>query len=158
MVYLAVDKNKKEWAFSVTPEKHSKEWKSPIIGRHQRVPIRQAYMSLEKGTIEKLIGKPLTFDNDPVQFENWRIYNIEKPKTTLTYLSIKEDISEDYSEFRTKKENKEIEPYYFLITQLNGCFRMQYRFKKSEELQARYTFDTLKNNFADSNTEIRELI
>lgn len=158
MVYLAIDKNKKEWAFSSVPEKLTSQWKSPIIGRHKHVPIRKSYMPLQKGTIEKLLGKPLTFEDGYVQFDNWKIFNVETPKCELTKLTYKEDILEDYSSFDDKKTNKAKEPYKLLIIVEAGCYEYKYRFKESEKLQANYTYNYLKENFSKKDIEILNFI
>ena len=60
MAFVAVDKNKKEYIYDEKPKReiYHKSWNS-------------VYESVElpKGTIEKLIGKKLTWEDEPVELK-----------------------------------------------------------------------------------------
>lgn len=61
MAWVAVDKDGSEWVFDVKPQRIHCEWE-----------IRQVYnmyVELPQGSIEKLIGRELTWDDDPVELE-----------------------------------------------------------------------------------------
>ena len=58
MAYVGVDKNDSEWIFEYKPD------------RDARIPIwlnGRDYMELPKGSIAKLIGRELTWDDEPVE-------------------------------------------------------------------------------------------
>lgn len=66
MVYLAVDKNGIEAIYNVKPirgtsrlKANTEMWTLPNISDH--------YILLPKGSIKKLIGKDLTWDDEPVE-------------------------------------------------------------------------------------------
>ena len=56
MVYLAVDKNEAEFLSTLKPVRGLKEW---VTGGN--------YVELPKGSIAKLIGRELTWDDEPVE-------------------------------------------------------------------------------------------
>ncbi len=59
MAWVAVDKNKSEWTFSYKPSKMGFQWLHSI-GQAVAFP---------KGSIEKLIGKKLTWEDEPVELK-----------------------------------------------------------------------------------------
>ena len=63
MAWLVVDGDGKEFIFEVKP-KRSKE------GKIWQLPSRYCHYSviyLKKGTIEKIIGKKITWENEPIK-------------------------------------------------------------------------------------------
>lgn len=62
MVYLAVDKYGNEFVFESKPRKNKWWW---VLDPKDSVVIE-----LPKGSIFKLIGKNLTWDNEPFQLTN----------------------------------------------------------------------------------------
>jgi len=63
MSYLAVDRNGTENIFSYQPfRNHNRIWDT-----------EHDYVVLPKGSIEKLIGKKLTWENEPVEINNENI-------------------------------------------------------------------------------------
>ena len=64
MAYVAVDKNEEEWIYSYKPVRchEYKRWQPEMqYGYHS--------IELPKGTIEKLIGKKLTWEDEPVELK-----------------------------------------------------------------------------------------
>lgn len=59
MTWLCVDKNSSEWAFDAHPERGETGWYISGDGT--------SCVELPKGSIEKLIGKKLTWRNNPVE-------------------------------------------------------------------------------------------
>lgn len=66
MAYLAVDKDGTEAIYNVKPfrgtnkiKNNEEMWVLPSIGSH--------YIRLPKGSIKKLIGKDLTWDDEPIK-------------------------------------------------------------------------------------------
>lgn len=59
MAWLAVDENEEEYIFDGKPcrEESIGEW----------VPYENSYIKLPSGTINKLIGKELTWNDEPVE-------------------------------------------------------------------------------------------
>ena len=66
MVYLAVDKDGTEWVWSYCPlrNKYKGWWEAPYNDDY----VYQA-IELPKGSIEKLIGKTLTWADEPYKME-----------------------------------------------------------------------------------------
>lgn len=64
MAYLAVDKNGLEWVFKNKPEREetSMEWVTTESHHFQ-------FVNLPQGTIAKIIGRPLTWDDEPVEIK-----------------------------------------------------------------------------------------
>ena len=61
MVWVAVDYNKTECIFTMKPSRSPyKTWIVTVYGN---------YIKLPKGSIEKLIGKKLTWSDEPVKIE-----------------------------------------------------------------------------------------
>jgi hypothetical protein len=60
MAYLAVDKNGSEYIYSELPKKNETNYHS-----------KYGYVELPKGTIKKIIGKEMTFDNEPYHLEKY---------------------------------------------------------------------------------------
>lgn len=60
MIWLAVDEDGDEVIFEEEPSRSSKCWCSDSYGSHE------CSMYLPKGSIEKLLGYPLTWENDAV--------------------------------------------------------------------------------------------
>jgi len=60
MAYLAVDKNGSEYIYSELPKKNETNYHS-----------QYDYVELPKGTIKKIIGKEMTFDNEPYHLEKY---------------------------------------------------------------------------------------
>lgn len=58
MAYLAVDKDGDEWVYEEYPERHYSVWDSYT---HR--------VELPKGSIAKLIGRELTWEDEPVELE-----------------------------------------------------------------------------------------
>ena len=68
MAYLAVDKDGKEAVYNIKPirgtnrlKKNEEMWVLPRMGTH--------YISLPKGSIKSLIGKDLTWNDEPVKYD-----------------------------------------------------------------------------------------
>lgn len=61
MPYLVVDKDETEWIFNEEPIRITDDIWEP------HVPWDDAFIELPKGSIEKLIGKVLTWDDDPIE-------------------------------------------------------------------------------------------
>jgi len=59
MSYVAVDEDG-EWKFSSKPSRGKEVWIFNIICRLEKLP---------KGSIEKLIGKKLTWEDEPVELK-----------------------------------------------------------------------------------------
>lgn len=66
MAWVAVDKNGEEAIYSTKPirgtneiKRNTEMWVLPSIGEH--------YICLPKGSIKKLIGKDLTWNDEPVK-------------------------------------------------------------------------------------------
>ena len=62
MAYAAVDKNKDEWVYSEKPHKNKRDSSEVWSCNDDAV-------YLPKGSIEKLIGKKLTWEDEPVELE-----------------------------------------------------------------------------------------
>ena len=61
MVWLAVDYNKTEYLFTMEPSRSPyKTWRVSVYG---------SYTELPKGSIKKLIGRDLTWNDDPVELK-----------------------------------------------------------------------------------------
>ena len=58
MAFLAVDKNGSEYIYSDKPKKNETNY-YVSVGTH--------FVELPKGTIKMIIGKELTFDNEPFE-------------------------------------------------------------------------------------------
>ena len=59
MAWLVVDKDSSEWIFDVKPQRKHYEW-----------DIRQVYnmyVELSQSSIKKLIGRELTWEDEPVE-------------------------------------------------------------------------------------------
>ena len=65
MSHIAVDKNNDEWIFDGIPKRQNNEWYPN--------PIVDEYISLPKGSIEKLIGKKLTWEDEPVELKEEKL-------------------------------------------------------------------------------------
>lgn len=63
MAYLAVDKNGDEYIYETHPERDMEynSWNLYDFLRDSNM------IKLPEGTIEKIIGKPLVWENDPVE-------------------------------------------------------------------------------------------
>lgn len=62
MAFIAVDKNEEEWIYTDEPVRcHEFERWQP--------KINYGWVYLPKGTIEKLIGKKLTWEDEPVELK-----------------------------------------------------------------------------------------
>ena len=62
MAYVAVDKNEEEWKYSGKPVRcHEYERWQP--------KMTFGWVELPKGSIEKLIGKKLTWEDEPVELK-----------------------------------------------------------------------------------------
>ena len=66
MAYLAVDKDGGEAIYNVKPIRGTNKLKANI-GMWTLSNIRDHYILLPKGTIKKLIGKDLTWEDEPVK-------------------------------------------------------------------------------------------
>jgi len=60
VILLAIDKNNSEFAFSEKPWRNDYTWIWPLRSDRLRLPA---------GTIEKLIGRKLTWEDEPVEYE-----------------------------------------------------------------------------------------
>ena len=61
MVWLAVDYNGTECVFTIEPSRSEyKTWRVLVYGN---------YIELPKGSIKKLIGRNLTWEDDPVELK-----------------------------------------------------------------------------------------
>lgn len=62
MAYIAVDKDNEEWIYEGKPIRcHEFERWQP--------KLKHGWVFLPKGTIEKLIGKKLTWEDEPVELK-----------------------------------------------------------------------------------------
>lgn len=57
MAWVAVDQNGEEWVHSIEPARGNECWFSPD------------YIELPSGTIKKLTGRDLTWDDEPVELK-----------------------------------------------------------------------------------------
>lgn len=62
-IYLAVDKDGSEIGFEKEPHKEN------FVGRWQMYNIDWGVLPLPKGTIKTLIGRELTWDDEPVEYK-----------------------------------------------------------------------------------------
>lgn len=62
MIYLVVDQNGAECAFDKQP------YRFEALGKWVREDNYSNFIFLPKGSIEKLIGKKLTWDNEPFKY------------------------------------------------------------------------------------------
>lgn len=64
MAYVAVDPNGEEWIYEDEPIRYIEysKWYPEIISSCR-------YIQIPKGTIEKLIGKKLTWEDEPVELK-----------------------------------------------------------------------------------------
>lgn len=60
MAFLACDKDGTEWVFGRIPIRDNEGWDSALFGD-------DSYVELPSGSIKKLIGKELTWNDDPVE-------------------------------------------------------------------------------------------
>lgn len=63
MVYLAVDADGTEWIFDNTPVRSEEEWNTFNM-------FKDSFIGLPKGSIAKLIGRDLTWCDEPVELTN----------------------------------------------------------------------------------------
>ena len=63
MAWLAVDKSKQGWVFESKPERDS--WSKIWLCGNDR--NKQGYCLIERDEIENLIGKKLSWDDEPYQ-------------------------------------------------------------------------------------------
>ena len=59
MAWVAVDQNGDEWIFEEEPTRADDYWE----------PISEMLVSLPKGSIKKLTGRELTWDDSPVELK-----------------------------------------------------------------------------------------
>lgn len=65
MAYVAVDKDGTEKVFFASPERYSSDWDDePYMWF-----VDDDFVKLPKGSIAKLIGRTLTWDDEPVELE-----------------------------------------------------------------------------------------
>lgn len=60
-MWAAVDENRKEHIYEFKPYRSSIEW----------MPNRGGYMEVEQGTIKRLIGRELTWNDEPVEITGY---------------------------------------------------------------------------------------
>ena len=65
MAWLAVNKDSSEIIYEVKPYRYKEEW----VSRKDGWEREYRYMSLPKGSIKKLIGRELTWDDNPVELK-----------------------------------------------------------------------------------------
>lgn len=65
MAYLAVDKDGDEYVFDNIPEKRDEEWMSD---EYNFIEPKEVY--LPKGSIEKLTGKVITWEDEPIELKD----------------------------------------------------------------------------------------
>lgn len=61
MTYLAVDADGAEYIYDALPERHEKEWKIDMF--------EESCIELPMGSIKKLIGRELTWEDEPVELK-----------------------------------------------------------------------------------------
>lgn len=61
MAYLAVDADGAEYIYDALPERYEKEWKIDMF--------EESCIGLPMGSIKKLIGRELTWDDEPVELK-----------------------------------------------------------------------------------------
>ena len=59
MAWVAVDKDGSEWVYEDNPDRKGDYWFTPC----------DAYVQLPQGTIKKLIGRELTWNDEPVELK-----------------------------------------------------------------------------------------
>ena len=59
MAWLAVDLNGSEWVYGCKPKKMNTIWTNSVVDT--------MYLKLPNGSIEKLIGRKLTWEDEPVE-------------------------------------------------------------------------------------------
>ena len=62
MAWLGKDFNKTEWIFAIKPFRHNLEWTASVGDADDWVCIM-----LPSGSIQKLIGRELTWEDSPVE-------------------------------------------------------------------------------------------
>lgn len=65
MAFVATDKDGSEWIYSVIPIRGEKHW----IIAHDDLISGEDYFELPKGSIRKLIGRELTWEDEPVEIK-----------------------------------------------------------------------------------------
>lgn len=65
MAYVAVDKDGAEWIYSIPPVKDTVYW----VIKWEYKDIDDHSIELPKGSIKKLIGRELTWDDEPVELK-----------------------------------------------------------------------------------------
>lgn len=60
MAWIACDENSEEWIFEEEPIRANDYWE----------PISESCIALSKGSIKKLIGKELTWEDEPVELKD----------------------------------------------------------------------------------------
>ena len=71
MAWVAVDKNGSECIFEKKPFRLRKQWMIPISFKNEEYC---GFSDLPKGSIEKLIGKKLTWDDSPVELKEEQLW------------------------------------------------------------------------------------
>lgn len=70
MAYLAVSKDGMEFIYALQPKRGQEKWIPELFQVFPTVIMEEtAYIQLPKGTIAKLIGKELTWEDEPVKIE-----------------------------------------------------------------------------------------
>ena len=68
MAWLAVDKDGKETIFEELPRRTKVYWEPATFGEGEWMEFTH-YVILPKGSIYKLIGKELTWEDEPIEFK-----------------------------------------------------------------------------------------
>lgn len=63
MAWLAIDRNGRESVFDQKPERYGDVWVLSQRGGH----IRNSFVELPIGSIRKLIGKQITWSDEPIE-------------------------------------------------------------------------------------------
>lgn len=70
MAWVAVDKDGRECIYQFRPNRGDNEFR-PKIRNNKFIPLHEysVWMSLPKGSIKKLIGRDLTWNDEPVELK-----------------------------------------------------------------------------------------
>lgn len=86
MPWLAVDKDSTESIYEEKPIRRLKEWECTTFGESEWQEFTQ-YVKLPTGTIEKLIGKSLTWDDNPYEYNTVVKNNMDYLYKNMNFLT-----------------------------------------------------------------------
>lgn len=104
MSYLVINKNGDEFIYAFKPERGEETWKPQLFHVHNTPVMEEtAYIKLPEGSIRKLIGKTLSWEDEPYELtklpnarEGWeqmfKNYVEEEEEKTTSILYVKKPI------------------------------------------------------------------